>query len=102
MISDSMNAKLLFSAALLYGSMQSVGDTTSECARLQEAYDEQHILVQRQRAIAHLQSVVNEQRGEIDREVALRARLQEAYDEQHILVQQQQELLAEVDQLYKE
>ncbi|HLX55857.1 MAG TPA: diguanylate cyclase [Ktedonobacteraceae bacterium] len=96
-----MNAKLLFSAAPLHGSMQSVGDTTSECAHLQEAYDEQHILVQ-QREIAHLQSVVNEQRCEIDREVALCARLQEAYDEQHILVQQQQELLAEVDQLYKE
>jgi HD-GYP domain-containing protein (c-di-GMP phosphodiesterase class II) len=102
MVSDSMNTKLLFSAALLHGSMQSLGDTTSECGRLQEAYGEQHLLVQQQREIAHLQSLVNEQRCEIDREVALRARLQEAYDEQYILVQQQQELLAEVDQLYKE
>ena len=81
MISDSMNAKL-FSG--------------------QEACDEQHLLVQQQREIAHLRSVVNEQRGEIDREVALRVRLQDAYDEQRLLVQQQQELLAEVDRLYKE
>ena len=58
MISDSMNAKLLFSTAPLHSSLQSVGDTTSACARLQEVYDEQHILVQQQREIAHLQSLV--------------------------------------------
>ena len=102
MISDPMNAQFLFSTASLHSSLESVGETISERARLQAISDEQHLLVQQQREIARLQSVVKEQRGALDREVARLARLQEAYNEQGLLVQQQQELLAEVDRLYKE
>ena len=55
------------------------------------------------------QSLLNEQRRVNDREVALRAQLeaaheqlQETHREQEISIQQQQELLAEVDRLYRE
>ncbi len=55
------------------------------------------------------QARLNEQRRVNDREVALRAQLQvaheqmqESHDEQKVLIQQQQELLAEVDRLYRE
>ncbi|HLX58762.1 MAG TPA: amino acid permease, partial [Ktedonobacteraceae bacterium] len=52
--------------------------------------------------LPRLYALVGEQRRLNASEKNLRAQLQEAYDEQVILVQQQQELLAEVDRLYRE
>ncbi len=59
--------------------------------------------------LPRLQTLLTEQRNVNDREVALRAQLQtvqiqmqETHQEQEILIQQQQELLAEVDRLYRE
>ncbi|GAC1406564.1 MAG: hypothetical protein NVSMB49_26250 [Ktedonobacteraceae bacterium] len=59
--------------------------------------------------LPRMRALLTEQRNVNDREVALRAQLQtaqiqmqETHQEQEILIQQQQELLAEVDRLYRE
>ena len=77
MISDSTNAKLLFSTAPLHGSTQSVGDTTSACARLQEAYDEQHILVQQQQELLVAAAVVPGDEARLQLQLRLTHRLKQ-------------------------
>lgn len=52
--------------------------------------------------LPRLYALVGEQRRLTTREKKLRTQLQEAYNDQQILVQQQQELLSEVDRLYRE
>nr|BBH88781.1 hypothetical protein KTC_35320 [Thermosporothrix sp. COM3] len=52
--------------------------------------------------IPYVSAAVSELRRLHQREVELRARLQDAYNEQRVLVQQQQELIADVDRLYRE
>ena len=47
-------------------------------------------------------TLLGEQKRLNDREITLREELQNAYDEQQVLVAQQQELLSEVDRLYRE
>jgi hypothetical protein len=93
MISEAMNAQRPASAAPLHDPTRRVGETTSERATQHEGSDEQRLLVQQQREIAHLQALVHEQHCELDRQVASLAHLQDAYDEQRLLVQQQQDLL---------
>src|SRR2546425_1818106 len=52
--------------------------------------------------LPRMHALLGEQRRLNSREVTLRQELQESYEEQQMLVQQQQELLAEVDRLYRE
>jgi diguanylate cyclase (GGDEF)-like protein len=52
--------------------------------------------------IPRMYALLSEQKQVNYREVALREELQNAYNEQQVLVAQQQELLAEVDRLYRE
>ena len=52
--------------------------------------------------LPRLYAQVSEQKRLNTREKKLRAQLQEAYNEQQVLVEQQQELLGEVDRLYRE
>lgn len=52
--------------------------------------------------IPRMYTLLSEQKQVNHREVALREELQNAYNEQEVLVAQQQELLAEVDRLYRE
>ena len=52
--------------------------------------------------LPRMHASLSEQRRVTDREVLLRTQLEEAYSEQKIIVEQQQELLAEVNRLYRE
>ncbi|MHB8598351.1 MAG: amino acid permease [Ktedonobacteraceae bacterium] len=52
--------------------------------------------------IPRMYALLSEQKQVNNREVALHEELQNAYNEQQVLVAQQQELLAEVDRLYRE
>lgn len=52
--------------------------------------------------LPRMHATLSEQRRVTDREVLLRTQLEEAYSEQKIIVEQQQELLAEVNRLYRE
>ncbi len=52
--------------------------------------------------LPRVHALLGEEKRVNHREMALRAQLQEAYDEQEVLVKQQQELLAEVDRLYRQ
>ena len=52
--------------------------------------------------IPRMYALLSEQKQVNHREIALREELQNAYNEQQVLVAQQQELLAEVDRLYRE
>ena len=52
--------------------------------------------------LPRMYAMLNEQKRQNDREISLREELQGAYNEQQVLVAQQQELLSEVDRLYRE
>ncbi|MDQ6659398.1 MAG: APC family permease, partial [Chloroflexota bacterium] len=52
--------------------------------------------------LPRVRAQLNEQRRLNGREIVLREQLQQAFDEQETLVMQQQELLSEVDRLYRE
>jgi diguanylate cyclase (GGDEF)-like protein len=52
--------------------------------------------------LPRMYTMLNEQKRQNDREISLREELQGAYNEQQVLVAQQQELLSEVDRLYRE
>jgi len=72
-------------------------------ACLQEAYNEQQILLQQQQEAYNEQQILLQQQQEAyNEQQILVQQQQEVYNEQQILLQQQQELLTEVDRLYKE
>jgi hypothetical protein len=52
--------------------------------------------------LPRMHAMLTEQRRVNDHNILLRTELEEAYSEQKIIVEQQQELLAEVDRLYRE
>jgi diguanylate cyclase (GGDEF)-like protein len=52
--------------------------------------------------LPRMYAMLSEQKRQNDREINLREELQGAYNEQQVLVAQQQELLSEVDRLYRE